>query len=92
MGDAQPDNLVRAQPVDPLSHKADFPAFGTEQAGDGFHRSGFAGSVIADNGYRLPLGDSEGNSLQRSDVPVADVQILDLKHRLPPPPRPGRLR
>ena len=62
---------------------------GADEAGDGAHRGRLAGPVRADQGHDLALLDLERDALDRGDVAVVDVDVVDLS--IGSLSRPGRV-
>ena len=59
---------------------ADLTPARLEQSGDGLQRRAFAGPVGTDQCHDLTLLDLERDPLQRVDVPVIGMNVLDLQH------------
>ena len=56
-----------------------------DQTADGTQSGGFSGTVDADEGHDLAVGHLQGNAPQGLNAAVADMEIFNLKHLLPPP-------
>ena len=85
--DAAAQDLVRREPDDRLRPRTGCrPTTGDERAGDRHQRRRLAGAVVADEAHELALLDLEREALDRRDAPVADRDVLELKHRGAPAP------
>jgi len=77
---SQDDDLVSRCGVDPLALEQDLSAGGPDEPGDRSQRRGLAGAVGADQGDDLTLVDREADLLDREDLAVGDLEVLDLEH------------
>ena len=85
LNDAALDQFIRRQLVNALALVFDrtlghIAAFGVQQVRNGFQRRRFAGTVGAQQGDNLPLGDVQGNALEHQDhVVVNDLDVVDVQ-------------
>src|SRR5712692_8008167 len=78
--DAERHDLGGREPVEPGRAELDAAGLGVEKAGQRLERRGLAGSVGADHGDDLALGDLKGDPPHGLDLAVGDFQILDAEH------------
>ncbi len=79
MAESAGDDPVRGQGGDVLAEKLDPAAFRAKQSGDGLKRGGLARAVAADERDDLALIDLDRDALDRLDLSVVDVDVLDLE-------------
>ena len=77
---AKGDHIV----VNVAAVKENAAVIGTQQAGNDFDCSGFAGAVGAEETDDLAGRDLEADILHGGDAPVASEKTLELEHRQPP--------
>ena len=82
------DDAVRGEAGDVLPLEVDAAMGGLDQSGDGAQRGGFARAVCANQSDDLPLRHLKGDALDGLNTAVADLQFINLQHRLPPPNMP----
>src|SRR5581483_12492497 len=82
-------DAVRRQAVDAGAVEQDPAAAGPQQPGDGPQHGRLAGAVRADQGHDLALLHLERDALERGDVAVVGVEIVDSQHAADGPPEIG---
>ena len=87
-GEPLGDNAVGGEAGDVLPLEVDASVGGLDQPSDGAQGSGLACAVCADQGDDLPFRHLEGDALDGFNAAVADLQFINLQHRLPPPNMP----
>ena len=81
MGDAEPHDARRRQPVDPLAVEADRAGARPDQPGNGAQHRALAGAVGAEQRHHLARGDVEADALDRGDRAVVHAELLDRENR-----------
>ena len=71
---------MRRHPADPVALEQHFAGAGDQKAGNRLERGALAGAVRADQGDDLALLDLELDPLERVDVPVVGVDVLQFEH------------
>ena len=89
--DATSDHVVGRDVGEHLTLEAHLALGRGQDAADCVERGGLARAVGANQGDNLVGVDLQGESPQRVDVPVEDMQVVDVEHRhvTLPPRRPG---